>query len=107
MNDRLKFLTNDDTSFQLSASYLLGLVQSAEELFKKSDDKALQNKLLGYVLSNIELNDKKLSYSLNDPFKTIVEVKKEDPSRSNYEIWCGWRDSNPRPHPWQGCALVS
>lgn len=22
-----------------------------------------------------------------------------------YFYWCGWRDSNPRPHPWQGCAL--
>ena len=22
-------------------------------------------------------------------------------------IWCGYRDSNPGPHPWQGCALTA
>lgn len=40
---------------------MLDLDQRAEELFKDSDE-ALQQKLLEFVLSNIELNDKKLSY---------------------------------------------
>lgn len=88
MNDRLKMLTSDNKSFQLNASYLLDLAQRAEELFKASDE-ALQNKLLEYVLSNIELKDKKLSYVLNDPFKTIVETKKKALSGSNSDIWCG------------------
>ena len=88
LNDRLKMLTSDNKSFQLNASYLLDLAQRAEELFKESDE-ALQNKLLEYVLSNIELKDKKLSYMLNDPFKTIVEAKKKALSGSNSNIWCG------------------
>lgn len=88
LNDRLKMLTSDNKSFQLNASYLLDLAQRAEELFKASDE-ALQNKLLEYVLSNIELKDKKLSYVLNDPFKTIVETKKKALSGSNSDIWCG------------------
>jgi hypothetical protein len=25
----------------------------------------------------------------------------------NLNIWCGYRDSNPGPHPWQGCALTA
>lgn len=87
LNDRLKMLTSDNKSFQLNASYLLDLAQRAEELFKASDE-ALQNKLLEYVLSNIELKDKKLSYVLNDPFKTIVETKKKALSGSNSDIWC-------------------
>ncbi len=104
LNDRLKLLTSDNKSFQLTASYLLDLAQRAEELFKESDE-ALQNKLLEYVLSNIELKDKKLSYILNDPFKTIVEAKKKALLGSNSNLWCGYRDSNPGPLPWQGSAL--
>lgn len=76
MNDRLKLLTTDNKNFKVTASYLLDLAQRAEQLFKESDE-TLQQKLLEYVLSNIELNDKKLSYILNDPFKTIVETKKK------------------------------
>lgn len=104
LNDRLKLLTSDNKSFQVTASYLLDLAQRSAELFRTSDE-ALQQKLLEYVLSNIELNDKKLSYILNDPFKTIVETKKKSLHGSNSNVWCGYRDSNPGPRPWQGRAL--
>lgn len=87
LNDRLKLLTSDNKSFQLTASYLLDLAQRAEQLFKESDE-ALQNKLLEYVLSNIELKDKKLSYMFNQPFKTIVEAKKMSLAGSESNIWC-------------------
>ncbi len=58
LNDRLKLLTSDNKTFQVTASYLLDLAQRAEELFKESDD-GLRQKLLEYLLSNIELKDKK------------------------------------------------
>mgnify|MGYP000659198685 FL=1 len=87
MNDRLKLLTSDNKNFQVTTSYLLDLAQRAEQLFKESDD-GLRQKLLEYVLSNIELKDKRLSYILNDPFKTIVETKKKALSGSNSDIWC-------------------
>ena len=76
LNDHLKLLTSDNKSFQLTASYLLDLAQRAEELLKSSDDR-LRNKLLEYVLSNIELKDKKLSYMFSEPFMTIAEIKKQ------------------------------
>ena len=88
LNDRLKLLTSDNKDFQVTASYLLDLAQRAEMLFKESDDD-LRQKLLEYVLSNIELKDKKLSYILNDPFKSIVEAKKKSLSAHNSNIWCG------------------
>lgn len=88
LNERLKMLTSDNKNFQITASYLLDLAQRAEQLFKESDE-GLQQKLLEYMLSNIELNDKKLSYILNDPFKTIVEAKKKSPVGSESTIWCG------------------
>jgi len=99
-------LTSDNESFQVTASYLLDLAQRAAQLFQESDE-TLQQKLLEYVLANIELKDKKLSYVLTDPFKTIVETKKKALSGSNPNIWCGSGDSNPWPHPWQGCALTT
>ena len=88
LNDRLKLLTGDNKSFQLTASYLLDLAQRAEQLFKESDE-GLQNKLLEYVLSNIELKDKKLSYMFNEPFRTIIETKKKSLVGSESNIWCG------------------
>lgn len=33
--------------------------------------------------------------------------KEKDPDGSKTQIWCGYRDSNPGPHPWQGCALTA
>lgn len=87
LNEQWKMLTENDTSFHVTTSYLLDLAQRAEQLFQNSGPE-LRQKLLEFLLSNIELNDKRLSCNLNDPFKTIVEVKKEDPSRSNSEIWC-------------------
>jgi hypothetical protein len=79
-------LTNDNKQFQVTASYLLDLAQRADQLFKESDE-GLRQKLLEYVLSNIELKDKKLSYILNDPFRTIVEAKKKSLSAHNSNIW--------------------
>jgi len=86
LNDRLKLLTNDNKQFQVTASYLLDLAQRAEMLFKESDE-GLRQKLLEYVLSNIELKDKKLSYILNDPFRTVVETKKKSLAAHNSNIW--------------------
>jgi hypothetical protein len=80
-------LTNDNKQFQVTASYLLDLAQRANQLLKESDE-GLRQKLLEYVLSNIELKDKKLSYILNDPFKAIVEAKKKSLSAHNSNTWC-------------------
>lgn len=49
--------------------------------------------MLEYVLSNIELKDKKLSYTLNYPFRIIVEARKKSLSARNSEIWCGLVDA--------------
>lgn len=90
LNDRLKLLTSDNKDFQVTASYLLDLAQRAEQLFNESDE-GLRQKLLEYVLSNIELKDKKLSYILNDPFRTVVETKKKSLAAHNSNIWCSTR----------------
>lgn len=88
LNDRLDLLTNDNKSFSVNASYLLDLAQRAVELFNCSDE-GLRQQLLEYLLANIELKDKSLSYILNEPFRTIVEAKKKALSGQNSNIWCG------------------
>ena len=55
-------------------------------LFRQSDE-VLRNQVLKYVLSNIELKDKKLSYTLNDPFIAVVEAKKKSHAAHNSNIW--------------------
>lgn len=78
----------DNMNFQVTTSYLLDLAQRAEQLFKESDDR-LRRKLLEYVFSNIELKDKKLSYILNDPYKTFISLNKKAPRGLNDTNWCG------------------
>ena len=92
LNDRLKLLTSNNKDFQVTASYLLDLAHRAEQLFNESDE-GLRQKLLEYVLSNIELKDKKLSYILNDPFRTVVETKKKSLAAHNSNIWCSIVDA--------------
>jgi site-specific DNA recombinase len=93
LNDKLKSLTKDNKSFQVTASYLLDLAQRANELFKCSNHD-LRQELLSYMLSNVELNDKSLSYILSDPFKEIVESKKNAQHEPESKIWQGHVESN-------------
>jgi site-specific DNA recombinase len=104
LNDRLDELTLSNKSFMVTASYLLDLAQRSSELFRNASER-LQQKLLKFLLSNIELSNKSLSYVVNDPYKTFIEINKKAQTEPKSEIWCGLRDSNSRPLPWQGSAL--
>jgi len=75
LNDKLKLLTSDKKSFQITCSYLLDLAQRAESLFKCSKPE-LRQKLLDYMLSNVEMDDKKLKYIVNEPFRSLIQQKK-------------------------------
>jgi hypothetical protein len=58
LNDTLVKLTADDKEYLITSSYLLDLANRAEELFH-AGDYGQRNKLLKYLLYNLELNDKK------------------------------------------------
>ena len=88
LDEELVKLTHSNKSFLVTISYLLDLSQRAPELFNGARER-LQQKLLKIVLSNMVLNDKKLSYIVNDPYKTIVEENKRAFSGSNNSNWCG------------------
>lgn len=106
LNDKLDVLTKGDKDFLVTASYLLDLLSRAKELFELADEDQ-RSKLIGFMVSNLQLNDKKLSYTVNYPFDRVLEAKEKDPDGSKTQIWCGYRDSNPGPRPWQGRALTT
>ena len=95
LDDKLVKLTNDDKSFVMTSSYLLKLANVAPNLFKSSKPR-LKNKLLKILLSNLILNEKRLYFTVVEPFSSLSKI----PKTSN---WLGRRDSNPRmPGPKPG-----
>ena len=88
LDEQLITLTHSNKSYIVTISYLIDLSQSSSELFKTSRA-LLQQKMLKLVLSNMVLDDKKLSYIVNDPYRTFIETNKKalnEPSSAN---WCG------------------
>lgn len=72
LDEQLVSLTHNDKSFMLTSSYLLEIATKAPKLFQSSKA-ALKSKLLRFVLSNLELHDKKLHFNLKTPFDVIAE----------------------------------
>lgn len=75
LDDKLVQLTNNDKSFNIDASYLLKLAQNVKRIFESSKP-AQKNKILRLLLSNLELNQKKLQFTLLEPFSTLIAEPK-------------------------------
>jgi len=73
INDELSELTITDHKYHLTANSVLRLAKRAGELFKRSSP-AEKRELLKMVLSNPQLNGKKLEYSIRSPFQAILNV---------------------------------
>jgi site-specific DNA recombinase len=87
LNHQLIHLTDSNKAFIVTASYLLDLAQRANELFMGANNQ-LKQKLLRFLLSNVELYDKKLSYIVNDPYKSFIELNKMGSNTLNSSNWC-------------------
>lgn len=88
LNDTLDILTKTNKEFLVTASYLLDLVGRADELFKIADE-GRRSKLIGFLVSNLQLNDKKLSFTVNYPFNKVIEAKEKSQNGSDSSLWCG------------------
>ena len=75
LNAEFSQLTSNDTSFMVTASYLLEIAKEAPRLFRSSKP-ALQRKLLKFVLSNLTIKGNKIDFNLKTPFDTIAECSK-------------------------------
>ena len=89
LDEKLVQLTNGDKSFVVTSSYLLDLTQIAGKLFRSSKPE-LKSKILSLVLSNLELDNKKLHFNLLSPFDRLL-------SYSQSSIWLRGPGSNRRP----------
>jgi hypothetical protein len=70
-----------------TASHLLDLGQRCNQLFNTSDSR-LQQKLLSFLLYNVELYDKTLTYTVNDPYKTFTQLNKKASGEADLTNWC-------------------
>lgn len=89
LDEKLVQLTSGDKSFVITSSYLLQLASIAGRLFKSSKPE-LKSKILNLVLSNLELDNKKLHFNLLSPFDKLLAL-------SQSSIWLRRPDSNRRP----------
>lgn len=71
LDEKIVQLTNGDKSFTVNSSYLLHLANIAGKLFKSSKPE-LKSKILNLVLSNLELDNKKLRFNLLSPFDKLL-----------------------------------
>ena len=90
LDEKLVQLTSGDKSFVITSSYLLNLAKIAGKLFKSSKPE-LKSKILYLVLSNLELDNKKLYFNLLSPFDRLLV-------HSQSQSWLRGRGSNPRPN---------
>jgi len=89
INEELQEHTGADKDFLINISYLLDLVCRARELFDRS--KVEQKRaLLNFLLSNCQLENKKLVYNLKMPFDAILKC-------SENKNWLLGSDSNRQP----------
>lgn len=72
---RLLSLTANDKSFELDASTLLWLAQNARRIYESSKPEQ-KNKILRFLLSNLEIKQKTVLPSLLEPFKCLFEASK-------------------------------
>lgn len=78
---------NADKNYYLASSMILKLAKKAHKLFVSSKVKQ-KRQLLSLILQNCQLLGKKLEFSLNQPFDTILKC-------STTSEWQPGRDSNP------------
>ena len=104
----------------------LDFAKKAEELFLKGD-KEDKRDVISFLGSNWTISNKKVSYKANylakalektkhfmksqktmlEPERRKLQTDESIPQDLIHLTWSGKRDSNPRPQPWQGCALAN
>ena len=62
--------------------------------------------MLEILLSNIELKNKKLSFSMNFPSWRVGEIPIADSKSHSCLKWWGWQDLNLRPIGYEPTALT-
>jgi site-specific DNA recombinase len=89
LDDELVELSKGNTTFLVTAEYLLELASKARTLFESSQP-AQKNKILRALLANLKLNEKRLQLNLLQPLSALsADLKSQN--------WLRRPDSNRRP----------
>jgi hypothetical protein len=75
INERIQNYTDADENFYLTANMVLNLAKRAKEIFESSEVEE-KRQLLNFLLQNLKLQGKKLSFELKTPFNAVLQVNK-------------------------------
>ena len=100
LKEQSKILTPTPNTLKHTVNQMIYLCQNAQKLFQKAG-KSLKNSILEILLSNIELKNKKLSFSLNFPSWRVGKIQACGSKIANCPAWWGWEDLNHRPRHYQ------
>ncbi len=89
LDTRLSLLQEAEDNYYITAKYLLELVNRAYDLFISSEVEE-RRQLLKLVLQNLKLDNKKLVYTAQKPFDTLLNC-------SDNKLWLPHKDSNLEP----------
>ena len=100
LKNQSKILTSTPNALQNTISQMIHVCQNAHKLFQKAEI-SLKNSMLEILLSNIELKNKKLSFSMNFPNPPTGEIPITDSKTHSCPNWWDWEDLNHRPRHYQ------
>ena len=86
---QLDEFTKADDNYHVVVSMVLNLAQRAREIFESSE-LSEKRELLKFILQNPVVKDKKLAFTLREPFNLVAETARNTPLLRR-------QDSNLRP----------
>lgn len=81
LNNKLELLTKADEKFSIAVATILSLGNNAYQIFQSSKVET-KREILHLLLSNLKLQDRKISYTLRKPYDYIRSLNKKIPSKT-------------------------
>ena len=81
LNNKLELLTKADEKFSIAVATILSLGNNAYQIFQSSKVET-KREILHILLSNLKLQDRKISYTLRKPYDYIKSLNKKIPSKT-------------------------
>jgi len=75
LNKEMQRYTDADENYYLTANIMLNLAKKAYEVFESSEIPE-KRQLLNFLLQNLKLQGKKLSFELKTPFDTVLQANR-------------------------------
>lgn len=80
LEGRSELLTEADEKFSIAVATILSLGNNAYQIFQSSKVET-KREILHLLLSNLKLQDRKISYTLRKPFDWVQSLNKKTPSK--------------------------